>query len=136
MFVGYRRRVGFSDLTVRSNENRNTGRLFLVSTFRRAISHGNRAITVGQQHARIPFVVAPFFQIVRRIERNADELGIFICKTLDSITEPINLLGSSTAKGAWEEPYQHVFARIIREAYVGPILIGQRKGGGCASYFR
>ena len=136
MFVGLLRRIGFSDLAIRTNKDRNSGRLFLISAFRRTISHGDRTIAVGQQHAGIPFVVAPFFQIVGRIERNADELGIFICKILDSITEPVNLLGSSTAKGAREEPYQHVFARIIREAYVGPILIGQRKGGGCASYFR
>jgi hypothetical protein len=55
---------------------------------------------------------------------------------LGSITEPIGLLGSIIPEGAGIKPDQDVFARVIREANVLPILIGKGKGRRDAADFR
>ena len=120
--------VGFDDLSVGPDQHGNAGRAFLVRAFRRAIGHGDRPVGIAQQVGGQADVVAPLFQVFRRAEGDSQYDGVLISIVLGSITEPVGLLGSIVAEGAGVEPEQNVLARVIREADILPVLIGQGKG--------
>ncbi len=136
MPLGVGRGIGLHHLAVRADQHRNPRGFFLVRGFGRAISHGHRAVGIAQQFGGETDLVAPPFQVLRRAEGDAEQNCIPIGEVLGSITEPIGFFGSATAEGAREEPDQHVPSRIVREADMVPILIGQGKGDCCASDLR
>ena len=121
---------------VRPDHDAHSGGAFLIRAFRGAVGHGNRFIDVTQKITRQAYFVPPFLQIFGRAERNAENDRIFVCKILGSSTEPVGLLRSIIAERAWIKPQHDVFTRMIRQTYIHPILIGQRKGWRHASDFR
>jgi len=133
MPLGVGRGIGLHHLAIRADQHGNPRGLFLVRAYRRAISHGHRTVGIAQQFGGETDLVAPAFQFLCRAEGDAEENRIPIGEVLGSITEPIGFLGSAAAEGAREEPDQHVPSRIVREADMFPILIGQGKDGWCAS---
>ena len=120
--------VSLDDLTVRPDEHGDPRCAFLVRAFRRAIGHGDGPVGIAQQVGCQADVAAPLFQIIRRTEGNAQNDGVLVSIVLGSITEPVGLLGSIVPEGAGIEPEQDVLARVIREADILPVLIGQGKG--------
>ena len=78
----------------------------------------------------------PTSKFVRRRKRNPYKYGIGIGKLAGSSTEPIGLLCSIIAERAWIEPQHNVFAGVIRQAHILPVLIGQRESRRHASDFR
>ena len=115
-------------LAVRSDEDGDAGRALLIGAFGRPVGEGHGPVGVAQQVGGQTDFIAPGLQIVRRAECYAQQDGVLIGIFLDSSTEPIGLLGSIVAEGARIEPDQDVLARVVREADVLPILVGQGKG--------
>ena len=114
----------FYHFAICSDEDRNTGRSFLIGAFRRTVSKGNRAVGIAKEIGRQTGFGRPFSQVLRGAEGDAQQFGVFVFKLLGSITEPFGFFGSSTAKGAREKPDQHIFTSIICKAYVFSVLIG------------
>ena len=128
--------IGIRNLTVGTDHDPDTGRFFLISVFCGTISDGDRLIDVAQKFAWKAYFLAPFLQIFRRAEGDPQNDGVFIGKILGSSTEPIGLLCSIIAERAWIEPQHDVFASVIRQAHVLPVLIGQCESRWHASDFR
>ena len=123
-------------LAVRPDHDAHSGGAFLIRAFRGAVGHGDRFIDVTQKITRQAYFVPPFLQIFGRAERNAENDRIFVCKILGSSTEPVGLLRSIIAERAWIEPQHDLFASVIRQAHILPVLIGQCESRWHASDFR
>lgn len=120
--------ISLENFPVGTDEDGNPRRALLVGAFGCPISQGHRAVVIAQQIGGQANLVAPGFQIIRRTEGNPQNNSVFVSIVMGSITEPVGLLGSIVAKGAGIEPDQDVLARVIREADVLPVLIGQGEG--------
>lgn len=128
--------VGINNLAIRTDHDPNTRRFFLIGAFSGAVSNSDRFIDVAQKFAWQAYFLAPFLQIFRRAEGDPQNDGVFIGKILGSSTEPVGLLCSIIAERAWIEPQHDVFASVIRQAHVLPVLIGQCESRWHASDFR
>jgi hypothetical protein len=128
--------IGVCDLAVRPDHDSDAGRFFLIGTFGSAVGNGDGFIDVAKQFAWKTYFLAPFLQVFRRAEGDPQNDGVFIGKFLGSSTEPIGLLSSIIAERAWIEPQHDVFASVIRQAHILPVLIGQRESRRHASDFR
>lgn len=128
--------IGVYDLAIRPDHDPDTGGFFLIGVFRGTISNGDGFIDVTQKFAWKTDFLAPFLQIFRRAEGDPQNDGVFIGKFLGSSTEPVGLLCSIIAERAWIEPQHDVFAGVIRQAHILPVLIGQRESRRHASDFR
>lgn len=120
--------VGLQHLAIGANQHRDAGSTLLVGAFGCTVGQCHGTVGIAQQIGSQTDIIAPGFQIVRRAKGNPQYDGIFIGIVLGSITEPIGLFSSIIAEGAGVEPEQDVLARVIREADVLPVLIGQGKG--------
>ena len=115
-------------IPIGANQHRDAGGALLVGAFGCAVGQCHGTVRIAQQIGSQTDIIAPVFEIVCRAESNTKYDGIFIGIVLGSITEPISLFSSVIAEGAGVEPEQDVLARVIREADVLPVLIGQGKG--------
>lgn len=128
--------ISIDDFAIRPDHHSHAGGFFLVGIFRRAIRYCDRLIDIAEKFAGQPHFFAPFLQIIRRTECDSQYDSILIGKFLGSSTEPIGLLRSIISERAWIEPQHDVFAGMIRQAYLLPVLVGQREAWRHTSDFR
>lgn len=136
MFFGVVDRVGLQHLAIGTDDHGDPRRSFLVGAVRRAIGHGDGPVGIAQQIGGQADFVAPFPQIFRRTESNAQDDGVFRSVVRGSITEPVRLLGSIIPEGTRVEPDQNMPTRVVRETYRRTVLVRQGKGGRDAPDFR
>jgi len=127
MGFGFRNFVSFQHYTVLSDEYGDPLRAFLVGAFRRSVCDCYRAVCIAKKVSGETDFVTPRLEVLCRAEGDTQQDSVFISIVLGSNTEPVGLLSSIVTVGAWVEPYQDILARMVREADVLPILVGQAK---------